>query len=138
MLTNSVLRDQLSSRLISKSDYEWINNVKTSIINNLDVTSQHNIEQLALFFNLSRRQFQRRIKLITGLSPKQFQQEIAMNRARVLLEEKIYGNVTAVALAVGIQNCARFSQMYFDKYGRKPSQYFRQLISYNTVSNILE
>lgn len=109
---------------VLKADAEWLKEVEKIIwdeIENVDL----NITNLSDQFHLSRRQFHRRIKKLTGLSPKQYQQDIALQKARKYLEEGTYSNVTAVAYAISISNVSRFSQMYFQRFGKKPGDYFK-------------
>lgn len=73
---------------------------------------------------LSERQLRRKIKLITGLKPKKFQQEIQLLKAQKLLEEDTYSSVTAVAISVGMQHVTRFNKMYVERFGKHPSDYF--------------
>ncbi|MEO1804693.1 MAG: response regulator [Bacteroidota bacterium] len=84
--------------------------------------------QLADQFCLSYSQFSRRLKLLTGLSPKQFQQEVALQKARRLLESRQYASVSAVAHSVGISHVTRFSKMYEKRFGKNPAAYFEGFI----------
>jgi signal transduction histidine kinase/DNA-binding response OmpR family regulator len=109
---------------ISKADIAWIKMVEQKLVKELD-NDNFLLRNLANEFNLSERQFQRKIKKITGLSPKQYQQEIALQRARKLLESQQYENATAVAISVGINNVTRFSMQYEARFGKTPSEYFQ-------------
>ncbi|MEL6634620.1 MAG: response regulator [Bacteroidota bacterium] len=84
--------------------------------------------QLADHFCLSYSQFSRKVKLLTGLSPKQFQREVAMQKARRLLESGQYANLTGVAYSVGISHVTRFSKMYEKRFGKNPAAYFEGFI----------
>ena len=87
------------------------------------------ITDLAEHLNLSKRQFQRKLKLLTGMTYTDYHHEMSLQKARQLLETGTYGNVTAVALSVGISNPSRFSEMYFNRFGKKPADYFRERVS---------
>ena len=108
---------------IQKSDVTWLKEVQAHIWDQVE-DETFNITNLADQFHLSRRQFQRRIKKMTGLSPKQYQHEISLQKARQLLEQSAYANVSAVAYASGIRNPSRFAQMYYQRFGKKPGDYF--------------
>lgn len=82
------------------------------------------LSQLAEELNFSERQLRRKITQLTGLTPKKFQQEIALQHARELLESGAYGNVTAIAYSVGMSHVTRFSQLYEARFGKHPSTYF--------------
>ncbi|MBL6447602.1 tetratricopeptide repeat protein [Fulvivirga sp. 29W222] len=108
---------------ISNNEVVWIKAVESVIRKEIE-NEEFNISKLADQFHLSERQFRRKISKITGLSPKKYQQEIALNMARELLESRRYTNVTAVAYSVGIQHVTRFSRQFEDRFGKKPGEYF--------------
>jgi len=64
------------------------------------------------------------MKKITGLTPKKFQLEVALQEARKLLENKRYDSVKAISYTIGMSNVWRFSQLYLERFGKKPSAYF--------------
>ena len=104
-------------------EIDWLKKVEKEIASNLE-NENFRLTDLADQFNLSYRQFLRRIKRLTGLSLKQYQQEIALQKARELLEKRVYGNASAIAYTVGINNVTRFSKLYEARFGKKPSKYF--------------
>ncbi|MBL6447600.1 tetratricopeptide repeat protein [Fulvivirga sp. 29W222] len=108
---------------ISRYDVTWIQQVESIIRQEIE-NKEFKISKLADQFHLSERQFRRRINRITGLSPKKYQQEIALQMARELLEMRRYNNVTAVAYSVGIDHVTRFSKLYESRFGKTPHAYF--------------
>lgn len=118
---NDIYVDQ--SVKTSKSDTELIAKVAEIIEKNMD-NPDFKLNDLTEKIYLSERQLRRKIKLITGLSPKKFQQEIQLLKARTLLEEDTYRNVKAVAMSLGMQNTTRFSKLYVERFGKHPSSYF--------------
>ncbi|MDH7445939.1 tetratricopeptide repeat protein [Aquimarina sp. 2201CG14-23] len=120
----SIVSEELSfEQDIKQTDVDWLKEVEIIIGGELENT-EFNIATLADKFFLSQRQFQRKIKRITGLTPKKFQQEVALQKGRELLELKTYRSVKAVAYTIGMSNVWRFSQLYEDRFGKKPSAYF--------------
>ncbi|AXG70752.1 sensor histidine kinase TodS [Kordia sp. SMS9] len=114
---------QFETTTVKQTDAEWLKEVEKSIQKELE-NIDFNIGSLADQFFLSSRQFQRKIKKITGLTPKKFQQEVALQEARKLLENQTYKNVKAIAFTIGMSNVWRFSQLYEHRFGKKPSEYF--------------
>ena len=108
---------------VSFNDTVWIKDVEAALYQEL-TNSDFRLPDLAEQFHLSNSQFARRIKKITGLTPKKYQQEIALQAARELLESGKYRKVTAVAYSVGINNIGRFSKLYESRFGKRPSAYF--------------
>jgi signal transduction histidine kinase/DNA-binding response OmpR family regulator len=111
---------------------KWLKKVAYKIATNLE-NEEFRLTELADEFNLSYRQFLRRIKTLTGLSLKQYQQEIALQKARELLEKGKYGNASAVACSVGMNNVTRFSRLYEARFGKKPNEYFISFAGDNDV-----
>jgi signal transduction histidine kinase/DNA-binding response OmpR family regulator/tetratricopeptide (TPR) repeat protein len=106
----------------------WLKSVEKEIYANLE-NEDFRLTDLATRYNLSYRQFLRRIKKLTGLSVKQYQQEIALQKARELLEEGTYGNASAVAYSIGMSHVTRFSKLYEARFGKKPTEYFARFTS---------
>lgn len=115
--------NDVSGFLSHRMENEWLKKVEAQIASNLE-NEEFRLTDLAENFNLSYRQFLRRIKKLTGLSLKQYQQEIALQQARELLEKGKYGNASAVAYSVGMNNVTRFSKLYAARFGKKPASYF--------------
>ena len=108
---------------VAKKEAEWIREVAAVILEELENT-EFQLSDLAEHFHLGDRQFLRKVKKITGLSVKKYQQEIALNQARKYLEQRTFDNVSAVAYTVGIRNTTRFNQLYVARFGKKPVEYF--------------
>lgn len=108
---------------IKKSDKDLIAKVSKIIEENIS-NPDFKLNDLTEKVYVSERQLRRKIKLITGLSPKKFQQEIQLLKARTLLEEDTYSNVKAVAISVGMNNTTRFSKLYVERFGKHPATYF--------------
>jgi signal transduction histidine kinase/DNA-binding response OmpR family regulator len=102
---------------------DWLNQVADVMQKELE-NSQFHLTDLADQFHLSERQFLRKMKKLTGLTPKKYQQEIALSHARNLLEKGAYQNISAISFSVGIKNVTRFNQLYEARFGKKPSEYF--------------
>lgn len=102
---------------------DWLERVAAIMRKQLE-NSQFHLTDLADQFHLSERQFSRKMKKLTGLSPKKFQQEVALNQAREYLEKGVYSNITAVSHSIGIKNVTRFKQLYEARFGKKADEYF--------------
>ncbi|MEM6685684.1 MAG: ATP-binding protein [Bacteroidota bacterium] len=111
------------SVVIEKSDAKLVAKVAEIIKQNMD-NPDFKLTELTKKVHLGERQLRRKIKLITGLSPKKFQQEIQLLEARTILEEGRYNNAKAVALSVGMDNTSRFNKLYVERFGKHPAHYF--------------
>ncbi|MGL1888450.1 MAG: ATP-binding protein [Reichenbachiella sp.] len=81
------------------------------------------IEDLALSQNMSTSSLKRVIKKASGLSPGKFIREIRMLQANQLLEHKQYATVQEVVHAVGFENASHFTQLFYERFGKRPSDY---------------
>lgn len=109
--------------IINPKEIEWLEEVAEVIQQEL-TNPDFRLSELHDRFHMSERKFQRKVKQIVGMTPKKYQQELALQEARALLEKAIYGNMTGIAYAVGINNVTRFSRLYEDRFGKNPNAYF--------------
>ena len=78
------------------------------------------IEQLAKELNVSQRQMQRKVKSLTGLTPKKYLRHRRLKAAEYLLKNGS-GSVTEVAYTVGFNNLSLFSSYFKEEFGKLPS-----------------
>lgn len=109
---------------ISEQDLLWMKEVEEEIEKTLD-NEDFKIELLAKKMLLSKRQFERKIKKITGLSPAKLLLEVKMQVAREHLEKATYDSPSAVSYAVGFKTTSYFTKRYYERFGKKPADYFR-------------
>ena len=120
----AALAQELEVLETSESEAAWLQEVAEEIRKELE-NPDFQLNDLADRLLLSEQQFYRKMKKITGLPPKKYQQEVALQEARKLLEKGAYGNVTAICFSVGMSNVSRFSQLYEARFGKKPKAYFK-------------
>ncbi len=70
---------------------------------------------------MSRTQFQRKIKALTGMSPSRFIRSVRLERARQMLEQNT-GTVAEVAYAVGFNSQSYFTTCFRERFGMTPGQ----------------
>ena len=119
----SKLELQLDFESSPSADTKWLKELEeaclTAIDKRLDLTNNYLAEQLAI----STRQLQRRVKALTGMSVKQYVQEIRLQKARHLLENKVYNTIAEVAYASGFNTPGYFSRIYEKHFGKRPASY---------------
>ena len=81
------------------------------------------METLGEELAVSPRQLRRRLKKLTGLTPREYILEIRLQEARKFLEQGTYDSVKAVALTVGFKDVRYFSGKFRDRFGRLPSSF---------------
>ncbi|MCR5888647.1 response regulator [Hymenobacter sp. J193] len=79
--------------------------------------------ELARLLGLSERTLYRRLGELAGLTPAAWLRELRLHQARQLLEAGGFGTVTAVSDAVGFASAKHFSNLYAERFGRRPSDY---------------
>ena len=79
------------------------------------------VEDLAVTAGMSTSSFHRHFRAVTNLSPLQFQKQLRLQRARLLLVSGT-SDVTAVAHMVGYQSPSQFSREYHRSFGAPPSR----------------
>ena len=101
----------------------WIASLENTIQQSLQVSGMPTVECLAKASNLSVRQFQRKIKQFTGLSPARFIKEVQLQNARKELESGMALSVKEVAYNNGFGLPSTFSKVFRQRFGKKPSEY---------------
>lgn len=83
---------------------------------------------MALAVDMSRSNFFRKLKSITGQSPIDFLKQMKMKRAVQLIESKEY-NISEIAYMTGFNDAHYFSKCFKQAYGISPTEYKIALIS---------
>jgi AraC-like DNA-binding protein len=79
------------------------------------------VEDLARLSGMSVSAFYRNFQAVTAMSPVQFQKQIRLQEARLLLATSP-GNVTGVSTRVGYESPSQFTREYRRAFGAAPSQ----------------
>jgi signal transduction histidine kinase/DNA-binding response OmpR family regulator/ligand-binding sensor domain-containing protein len=105
---------------VSNSDQKWLEDQETWLrqtLKNPHLTVRFWAHQLPM----SERQFQRKIKKLSGLTPQQYLQEIRLDQAHKLLASNTYPSISKIAEEVGFKNLQTFKNNFRKKYGKLPS-----------------
>ncbi|GAB3957982.1 two-component regulator propeller domain-containing protein [Spirosoma harenae] len=102
---------------------EFMNRIYTVLEDRLD-DSTFGVEQLATAINMSRMHLNRKVKVMTGLTPNELIRMVRLKRAAELLLTGI--SVSEVADRVGFDTPAYFSKVFKDQYHLTPSEYVDQ------------
>ncbi len=110
---------RINEEQIAQNDIEWINQV--GIIAKREIKNRNfNIEHLANEMHISKRQFYRRIKKITGLTPNNYLKTIRLQRAKDILEKERPLTLTEVCYAIGFENTTHFANLFESEFGIRP------------------
>lgn len=108
--------------LISSSDSAWLETFEAYIRRHLS-SDLLSVTMLAQEFAMSESTLLRQLKRLTGLSPKQYMQEIRLSIALEMLENRAHRSVAEVAYGVGYGDTRSFSRSFKQRYGKSPSDY---------------
>lgn len=101
---------------------QWLKELEAYAIKHI-ADNQFNVSFLSNYANMSERNFLRHIKKATGLTPSEYIKEIRLHHARQLLESGKVKSVKAVSKAVGFNSQEYFSDIFHNRFGRRPSTY---------------
>ena len=108
---------------ISLEDQEWLLNFENFTRGQIKNT-QLSVSWIAHEFAFSESTLLRQLKRLTGHSPSKYIQEMRLNAAKDLLEERKYNSVSKVAYEVGYKDAGTFSRAFKSRFGKSPSSYF--------------
>lgn len=102
----------------------WLKEIEEAAREALDKGLKLSTALLADRVFLSERQFSRKLKAVTGLTPNGYIQEVKLQKARHLLEHQAYTTINEVAQAAGYSSGSYLTKVYHERFGKKPSDYF--------------
>lgn len=115
-------RKWLSKEGENEAEDPFIRDLISEIEINID-NKNFGVLNLSEKASLSDRQLTRVVRKASGLTPAGLIREVKLNKAKHYLESKTYRSVSEVAYAVGFEKPAHFSKIYFERFGKKPSEY---------------
>lgn len=111
-----------ASALISQEDMEWLKELETAV-NQQIADVNFNANQLVTIIATSRSQLYKKIKSLTGLTPKEYIDQIRYHKARQLLENEQHNSVKKIAYDVGFKDEKNFARNFKKRFGKYPSEY---------------
>ena len=113
--------EEKSAAHLPETDQAWLENFEKHVRENL-ASDLLTIPQLALRFAMSESTLLRQLKRLTGLTPQQYLQEMRLDHARYLLENRSHKSIAKVADEVGYKDVRSFSRSFRQRFGRLPSE----------------
>ncbi len=108
---------------VKQHEKEWLDKVEKTLWNMVDKGRAVKVKNLAPELHISERQLQRQIKLLTGLTPSEYINEVRLQKARQLLSEGNYSTVAEVAYHLGYAYPNYFSKVFTKRFGQPPSSF---------------
>lgn len=109
---------------ISQHKKEWLEKTEAVLWDMVKKGKDIKVKDLASTLHISERQLQRQIKQYVGLTPVEYINEICLQRARQLIDNKTYSTVAEVAYKVGYAYPNYFSKVFTKRFGQPPSHFF--------------
>ena len=116
---------ELEEKNITPVDQKFLQKAFDTITHNISETS-FNVESFAENLAVSRYVLYKKIISLTGEAPVELIRRIRLKKAAELIQKK-FGNLSEVALEVGFNNPAYFSDCFKKQFGISPSQYQQQI-----------
>ena len=102
---------------------EFIRKLNAFIFNNMS-DEKFSIDSLSSEFAISRTNFQKKIKSITGLTPNDYIKLIRLNKSAELLATGKY-RINEVCFLVGFNTPSYFSKCFFEHFGKLPKEFMQ-------------
>ena len=107
---------------LSTADQEWLTQLEI-VVKKYCSNSNLKIDFIAEEMAVSQTSAFRKIKKLTGLTPKKYIDEIRFEKARQLLETGQNYTIKAVAMNVGFKDEKNFARNFKKRFGKYPSAY---------------
>lgn len=124
VVESKVTINSLAPTGIPQPDREWLETFEAYVQKNIS-NEVLTVPQIANEFAMSESTLRRQVTRLTGLTPKQYLQEVRLHTARKFLENQSYRTVTKVAEKVGYSNYRTFTRNYKERFGKLPGEYLR-------------
>ena len=112
---------ELNDKKITSVDKKFLIKALEVIQKNISDNS-FTVEKFADNLAVSRSLLHKKVVALTGEPPREFIRRIRLKKAAELIEKK-FGNLSEIALEVGFENPAYFSEAFKKQFGVAPSQY---------------
>ncbi|MFK7950682.1 MAG: ATP-binding protein [Saprospiraceae bacterium] len=109
---------------ISEEDMNWLKQFEVIVQQNYK-DFHFTIDTYTEELMMSRTKLYKKIKTLTGLTPKNYINEVRFKAARQLMENKQRTTVKAIAYEVGFKNQKYFSSSFKKRFGKSPSEYLK-------------
>ncbi len=107
---------------LSAADRAWLEDFEAYIQRHL-ASQILTVCGIAHQFAMSESTLLRQLKRLTGLSPLQYLQEVRLDEARRLLENRACDSIAQVALKTGYNDPRYFSRIFRQQFGKSPSDF---------------
>lgn len=112
----------LPSNEKDSSDANFMKQINTLIENKI-TQKKLTLIDISTELNITERTLHRKVKALTGLTPLEYINELKLQYAYTLLENKTYPTLKQVAYDIGIDTVHYFCKMFEKRFGKHPSEF---------------
>lgn len=128
LLGNKIAREEFAKEVEVEEEKpltheeEFLQKAEAFVLQKLE-DPQLRVDDIAKAMNLSYGQFARMVSKTTGLTPVNFILELRLQKARQLLENRVYATVAEVRYEIGIESASYFTKKFTKRFGKNPKHY---------------
>jgi signal transduction histidine kinase/DNA-binding NarL/FixJ family response regulator/ligand-binding sensor domain-containing protein len=127
LLVRRAVRSVLSKGDIDTAENrQWLLQLEGLVHDRLPETGL-TAETLAAAMFMGRSSFFEKVKMLTGLTPTQYIQEVRLLRALYLVEHEPVNSLKALARDVGYKDEKNFSALFRQRFGKSPVSYYQDI-----------
>ena len=116
-----------AEEFLSEQDHKFMDKLLEFMEEHLS-NGDLNVDMLVKHFYMSRSSFFAKLKMLTGLSPIEFIQQMRVKRAAELIEENKY-SMSEISVMVGINDPHYFSRYFKKAYSITPTEYKKKILA---------
>lgn len=116
-----------AEEFLSEQDHKFMDKLLEFMEEHLS-NGDLNVDMLVKHFYMSRSSFFAKLKMLTGLSPIEFIQQMRVKRAAELIEENKY-SMSEISVMVGINDPHYFSRYFKKAYSMTPTEYKKKILA---------
>ena len=116
--------EEMPRPVMSLPDREWLETFEAYVQKHFS-SDMLSVSALAYEFAMSESSLLRQLKRLVGLTPLQYMQEVRLEEARRLLENRVCNSVTEVASRVGYADARALARSFRARFGKLPSAWLQ-------------
>lgn len=114
--------EKAKEKLSTDEQHPMLSKLQDLILQNID-NSRYGVLDLAEALSISDRQLTRITKEFTGLTPAALIREVRLKKAHTFLLTEEHQTIAEVAYGVGFEKPSHFSKLFFERFGKRPSEF---------------
>jgi AraC-like DNA-binding protein len=110
---------RINTEKISDLDVNWLLEFENYINKNIALNNLC-LDDISIGLSTSERQVYRKIKKLLNITPNKYVRILKLHKAKQIIEDYTYDNVSQISYAIGFNDVHYFSQLFCNQYGVTP------------------